>query len=72
MLEFQNHWSVWVFLDLDLIIFLNFIYLFIAVPCGLQDVRSQTRDWTQALAVKAQNPNHKAARELPVFGYWIS
>ena len=37
---------------------MDFIYLFIlAVPRGLQDLSSMTRDWTRATAVKAQNPN---------------
>ena len=35
----------------------HFIYL-LATSCGLQDLRSPTRDWTRAMAVKTQNPNH--------------
>ena len=38
---------------------------FLAVPCGMQDVSSLTRDRTRATAVKAQNPNHSKRRELP-------
>ena len=36
-------------------------------PCGiLWDLCSQTRDWTPALAVKLQSPNHWIAREFPL------
>ena len=38
---------------------LEFVYLFIfATPHSLWDLSSLTRDWTQATAVKAWNPNH--------------
>ena len=50
--------------------FLKKIYLviyFLAAPRGLWDLSSPTRDWTQTMAVKAQNPNHLATRELPAF-----
>ena len=40
-------------------------FLFLAAPCGLQDLSSLTRDRTQALAVKMTNPNHWTAREFP-------
>ena len=32
---------------------------------ALRDLSSPTRDWTQATAVKALNPNHWTAREFP-------
>ena len=38
---------------------------FLAMQHGLRDLASPTRDWTWAMAVKAQNPNHYATRELP-------
>ena len=34
------------------------------MPCGLQDLSSLTRHWTQATAVKAPSPNHWTTREL--------
>ena len=37
----------------------------LAEPCGLQDLSSLTGDWTQAMTVKARNPNHLATTELP-------
>ena len=30
----------------------------VAMPCGLWDLSSSTKDWTWAMAVKAWNPNH--------------
>ena len=33
--------------------------------CGLRDLSSLTKDRTQAMAVKAYNPNHWATREFP-------
>ena len=33
--------------------------------CHLWDLSSLTRDWTQAVAVKALSPNHWSARESP-------
>ena len=33
-------------------------WVFLAVPHGLPDLYSPTRDRTRAMAVKAQNPNH--------------
>ena len=41
-----------------------FIYLFLVVPCGLQDLSPPTRDQTHASAVKALNLNHWKAREF--------
>ena len=38
---------------------------FLVVLYGLQDLSSPTRDWTQAMAMRAWNPNHYATRELP-------
>ena len=32
-------------------------FFFLIAPCSLQDLSSLTRDWDQALAVKASNPN---------------
>ena len=46
--------------------FLFFYYFFfLATPCGLWDLSSLTRDGTWATAVKAPNPNHWTAREIP-------
>ena len=45
--------------------FLCFSFLFLALLHVLQDLSSLTRDWTQALAVKALSPNHWTAREFP-------
>ena len=33
---------------------------FLAAPCGLWDLSSLTRNWTQTTAVKPRNPNHWA------------
>ena len=38
---------------------------FVAVPRGLQDLSSLTRDRTRAPAVKVLSPNHWTAREFP-------
>ena len=35
-----------------------FVFVFLAVLRSLQDLSTPTRDWAQAMAVKAQNPNH--------------
>ena len=40
-----------------------------AMPCSLWDLSSVTRDWTLAMAAKAQNPNHWTIRELPTYRY---
>ena len=45
--------------------FLFFVFCFFAMPRSLQDLSSLTRDQIQAMAVKVQNPDHKATRELP-------
>ena len=34
------------------------LQLFLATLCSLQYLSSLIKDWTQAMAVKAQNPNH--------------
>ena len=40
------------------------LFVCLARPQGLQDLSSPNRDWTWALAVKAQNPSHWAARKF--------
>ena len=40
-----------------------FCFIFSAMPCGLWDLSSPTRDWTWAPAVKAWSPNHWTARD---------
>ena len=45
---------------------LFFIYLLSAALCGLRDLSSLNRGWTQDTAVKTHNPHHKATTELPV------
>ena len=47
------------------------MYLFTSGPRGLWDLSSQTRDWTRATAVKAQNPNHEATMEFPILYEFI-
>ena len=42
----------------------NFSFFIVAMPHHLQDLSSPTRDWTQAPAVNAQNPNRQAIKEL--------
>ena len=44
-------------------------FIYLAMPNGLQDLSSPTRDWTQAPAVKAPSPNPWAAREFPEYEY---
>ena len=44
--------------------FLSFFFC-LAMPHGLQDLSSPTRDATQAIVVKAWSPNHWTTRELP-------
>ena len=41
------------------------LFLLSAMPHGLWDLSSLTRDSTWTTAVKAQDPNHLATRELP-------
>ena len=36
------------------------VFLFLAAPCGLWDLSSLARNWTQATTVKPGNPNHWA------------
>ena len=37
---------------------LSVFFFFLAMPRGLWDLSSPTRDCTRATAVRAQNPNH--------------
>ena len=46
----------------------SFIHL--AMQLGLWDPSSLTRDETQSTAMKAQNPNHQATRELSHIHYF--
>ena len=39
-------------------------FFFFASPCSMWDLISPTRDWTQAPAVEAWNPNHWSASEF--------
>ena len=48
-----------------------FCFVFSAMPCGLWDLSSPTRDWTWAPTVKAQSPNHWTARDY-VSGVFMS
>ena len=43
----------------------KFLFFFLAMPLGMQDLSYLTRDQTQALAVKVPSPNHWTAREFP-------
>ena len=51
------------------LIFLKFtisiFFHLLAMLHGWWDLSSPTRDWTQAIAVNAPNPNHWTAREFP-------
>jgi len=47
------------------------LFIYLAAPRGLQDLGSPTRDWTWVMAVKAQNPNHEAARETLPPPLWM-
>lgn len=42
----------------------HFSFFIVAMPRHLQDLSSPTGDWTQAPAMKAQNPNRQAIKEL--------
>ena len=42
-----------------------YVFIFLAMPHGLQDLGSPTRDRTRATAVKAPSPKHWTAREVP-------
>ena len=57
---------------LPLVCFLFFFFSFLAVPHVLWDLNSPTRDWTQVIAVKAQNPNHLLLikKQMPL-GIWL-
>ena len=43
----------------------RFFVCFVAMPHGLWDLSSLSRNWTWAMAVKTQNPNHWSTRQLP-------
>ena len=43
---------------------LLFLHL-LASPCGMSDLSSLARDWTQVPAVEAWSPNHWTSREFP-------
>ena len=45
--------------------------LFGHILCGLQDLSSPIRDWTQATAVKALSPNHWTTKEFPSIYYFL-
>ena len=48
-----------------------FLFIILAVPRGMRDLSSLTRDPTHAPAVEARSLNHWTAREVPsndVFG----
>ena len=47
--------------------FFFYFFFFWAVPHGLRDLSSPTRDQTRALAVRAQSPNHWTTMEVPRF-----
>ena len=40
------------------------IWQLLPAPCGLPDLSSPTRDWIQAMAMKAPSPNHWTTREF--------
>ena len=46
-------------------------FIFLAMPHGLWDLSSPTRDRTQAPAVKVLSPNHWTAREFPPLKFYI-
>ena len=41
-------------------------HIFFGCAAQLVELRSPTRDWTQALAVEALSPNHLSTREFPL------
>ena len=43
---------------------LTFFLIFLAMPHSLWDLSFTTRDWTWALALKVQSPNHWTSREF--------
>ena len=50
---------------------LNFL-INLAMPRGLRDLSSLTKDWTLAMAGRALNPNHQAIRELPAWCFFFN
>ena len=46
-------------------------FFFSSWPHSLQDLSSQTRNKTQAPAVKARSPNHRTVRNSPVYVKWV-
>ena len=45
-------------------------FSFLAMPGGLRDLSSPTRDLTQAKKVEASSPNHWISREVPKMTQW--
>ena len=56
----NNIWFIFIFSKFSNILFFLFFLFFFSHASWLaeQDLSSPTRDWNQATAVKAQNPNH--------------
>ena len=52
------------FIIIIFLLFILFYFIFLAMPCGLWDLSSQTRHRTQAPAVKAPSPNHWTTKEF--------
>ena len=44
---------------------LSITFFFLAAPRDFQDIGSPTRDWIQAIAMKALSPNHWTTEEFP-------
>ena len=60
------------FARLKIVLYLSFIYLFIfAVPCGMRDLSSLTRDRTHAPAFGAQSLNHWTTVEVLILSLFI-
>jgi len=47
-----------VFTGSSIVYIRKLFFIFLAQLDGLQDLSSPDRDWTQAVAMKAWNPNH--------------
>ena len=47
-----------VFTGSSIVYIQKLFFIFLAQLDGLQDLSSPDRDWTQAVAMKAWNPNH--------------
>ena len=47
--------------------FTLYLFIYLAVPYGMWDLSSPTRDRTQAMTVKAQSPNHCVTRKVLLF-----